>query len=74
VVDSKLGVDGIEHRRFAGGRIVSRDDISRGSQCRHGHPRRGRQPRHDHTIVKGRVERGGATPRLGIRRPPRVLE
>ena len=45
MVDSKLGVDGIEHRRFADGPIVSRDQISRGSQCRHGHPRRGRQPR-----------------------------
>jgi hypothetical protein len=57
VVDSKLAVDGIEHRRFADGRIVSRDEISRGSQCRHGHPRRGRQPRHDHTSVKGRGDR-----------------
>lgn len=52
MVDSKLGVDGIEHRRFADGPIVSRDEISRGSQCRHGHPRRGRQPRHDHASVK----------------------
>jgi hypothetical protein len=40
---------------------VSRDEISRGSQCRHGHPRRGRQPRHDHASVKGRGERGGAS-------------
>lgn len=65
MVDSKLGVDGIEHRRFADGRIVSRDEISRGSQCRHGHPRRGRQPRHDHASVE---------PRLGLRRPPRSCE
>jgi hypothetical protein len=35
--------------------FVSRDEISRGSQCRHGHPRRGRQPRHDHTSVKAAV-------------------
>jgi PAS domain-containing protein len=65
VVDSKLGVDGIEHRRFADGPIVPRT--------------RSGAARSAGTDILGAVANHGTImhqlrPRLGLRRPPRSSE